>query len=233
MLYGTSKRLSNETPVSVTLNGSELETVEQYKYLGLLFDQTLSWEKHAEVMHSKISKRIGVFRRVRSYLDRKTAEMMYNALILPLFDYCDIVVGNGNYGIITRLQKLQNRGGRAILGWNRFTHSIDILNELKWLSIEERVKLHTGVMMYKCHRRECPRYLYESVSYSQNREGAITRGAAAELPTPNAFTLVSGQKSFTYQGPKIVLSLDFNILECQSLNVFKTKMTHYLVNTRM
>ncbi len=36
--------------------------------------------------------------------------MMYDALILPLFDYCNIVIGNGKSGILTRLQRLQNRG---------------------------------------------------------------------------------------------------------------------------
>ncbi len=80
-----------------------------------------------------------MFRRVREYLDKNTATMMYNALILPLFDYCNIVIGNGNSGILTRLQRLQNRGGRIILGWTRYSHSSDILRELKWLSIRERI----------------------------------------------------------------------------------------------
>ncbi len=90
------------------LNGTELEQVHQYKYFGLLFDPTLKWETHTKVLCHKISKR-GVFRRVRGYLDRRVSGMLYNALLLPFYDYCNVVVGNGKSGILTRPHRLQNR----------------------------------------------------------------------------------------------------------------------------
>ncbi len=68
-----------------------------------------------------------VSRRVRGYLDRRASSMMYNALILLVFDYCNVVVGNGKTGILTGLQRLQNRGRHIILGWNKYSHSSDIL----------------------------------------------------------------------------------------------------------
>ncbi len=57
MFYGTHKRLIDISPeMSVMLNGTELEQVQQYKYVGLLFDPALTWEKHAEIVCHKISK---------------------------------------------------------------------------------------------------------------------------------------------------------------------------------
>ncbi len=126
----------------------KLEQVQQYKN-----DSALTWEKHAEVVYVKISKRLGVFRRVRGYSDRRVASMMYNTLILSLFDYNNAVVGNRKSGIPTRLQRLQNRGC-IILGWNRYSHRLDIIRELRWLSIVVRVKLHIGVMVFECHQKE-------------------------------------------------------------------------------
>ncbi len=56
MLYGTHKRLNISPKMSVMLNGTELEQVQQYKYLGLLFDPALKWEKHSKILCHKISK---------------------------------------------------------------------------------------------------------------------------------------------------------------------------------
>jgi hypothetical protein len=207
--------------------------VYQYKYLGLLFDPALTLDKHAEVLCGKLAQRIGVLRRVRSYLDLRVATMMYNALILPVFDYCNIVVGKGSSSNLGRLQRLQNRGGRVLLQWNRYTHSIDILNALKWLSVEERVKLNTAVMMYKCEKKECPKYLYDSIQYNIARNSCNTRGSSVQKTVPSAYKLVCGQKSFTYQGPKLVLALNFNVSDCQSVNVSKSRMTQFLVTARM
>jgi hypothetical protein len=41
------------------------------------------------------------------------------------------------------MQKLQNRGMRAILQCDRLTHRIDMLDELKWLSVEQIVNFKT------------------------------------------------------------------------------------------
>jgi len=35
---------------------------------------------------------------------------MYNALVMPYFNYCGAVMGNINKGLADKLQKLQNTG---------------------------------------------------------------------------------------------------------------------------
>ncbi len=54
MLYGTHKRLNISPKMNVMLNGTKLEQVQQYKYLGLLFDRAPTLEKHAEIVCHKI-----------------------------------------------------------------------------------------------------------------------------------------------------------------------------------
>ena len=39
---------------------------------------------------------------------------MYNALVMPYFNYCSPVWGNINKGLSDKLQKLQNRAARII-----------------------------------------------------------------------------------------------------------------------
>ena len=60
-----------------------LELVENFKYLGVLLDQTLSWKDHIDYIGSKISSRLGVLRRARKVLPKATCLLLYNTLILP------------------------------------------------------------------------------------------------------------------------------------------------------
>ncbi len=112
--------------------------------------------------------------------------MVYNTLILPLFEYCNVVVGHGKSAILTRPQRLQNRGC-IILGWNRYSDSLDIFRELKWLSIEERVNFHTGLMMFKCYQKSAQN-IYISPSNTQRRDKG-TALVGPSLGTPYHLTI--------------------------------------------
>ncbi len=129
--------------------------------------------------------------------------------------------------------KSYKMAGHIMLGWNRYSHSLDILRELNWLSIAERVKFHTGVMMIKYHQKQCPKYLYESIQYLEDRQCYSTRATVIGLPLPSNRKLVCGQKSFSYQAHHVVRSFDFNMYECHNLNVFKVQLNQYLVNVRV
>ena len=67
---------------------------EKFKYLGVLFDQQLSWDDHVNYLFSNISKRIGVICRVKYYLPSKTVNMLAQALVFPHFGYCSSVWSN-------------------------------------------------------------------------------------------------------------------------------------------
>ena len=66
-------------------------------------------------MCKKIACHLGIFERVSSMLNIDTAKLLYNSLVLPHFDYCNVTVHNSHIKLQDRLQKLQNRGARIIM----------------------------------------------------------------------------------------------------------------------
>jgi hypothetical protein len=66
-----------------------LTLVDTFKYLGITLDQSLSWKDHVSslALGKKISSRLGMLRRARKALPKHTCLTLYNAMILPLFDY--------------------------------------------------------------------------------------------------------------------------------------------------
>ena len=43
MLFGTSQRLAKVDQFSVSVNGSAIKCVTEFNYLGVIFDEHLSW----------------------------------------------------------------------------------------------------------------------------------------------------------------------------------------------
>ena len=75
---------------------------------------------------------------MKNLVPKTTLTKVYNAIILPHFDYCSLVWDN-DY-LIDKLQKLQNRAARVITGKTYETRSLDVLKELDWQPLKERFK---------------------------------------------------------------------------------------------
>ena len=58
---------------------------------------------------------------------------MYNALVMPYFNYCGVAWGNINKGLPDKLQKLQNKAARILTFSNYDVRSSVLLDELNWL----------------------------------------------------------------------------------------------------
>ena len=65
--------------------------VDHTKSLGLTIDAQLSWSKHVDEICKKVSSATGALKRARPFIPTDVAVHIYNALILPHFDYCSPV----------------------------------------------------------------------------------------------------------------------------------------------
>lgn len=88
MLIGTHQRLAPVSDFTVHGNGRVLERVGKFKYIGVVLDQNLSWKEHVEYIGKNISSRLGMLCKARKVLPRNACMTLYNAIVLPLFDYC-------------------------------------------------------------------------------------------------------------------------------------------------
>ena len=67
-----------------------INSLRENKYLGMLIDKKLNFRQHADKLLVNISKRIGVLGRIRNNLTVDAANKVYQSLILPVMDYCDV-----------------------------------------------------------------------------------------------------------------------------------------------
>ena len=88
MLFGTASRLSAVNSFSITLNNNVIKRVFHFTYLGIVFDDRLSWNEQIKYLISKAGKRVGMLGRLRRSLTRESANVVYYSLIRPILEYC-------------------------------------------------------------------------------------------------------------------------------------------------
>ena len=118
MLFATQQKLgrSNER-LQVYIKNDLLENVDCFKYLGIWLDRSLTWSANTDKLVSKVNKRVGLLRRVRNVLPQRSLNLLYKSLIVPNFDYCDVVWGNACKTFLSKLDKLQNAAGKSFLAF--------------------------------------------------------------------------------------------------------------------
>ena len=149
----------------IEIDGKSIKKVEEAKSLDLFIDEHLSWTKHIEEISTKISSAMGALKRIRPFISESTALQIYQALILPHFDYCSPVWDELNVTLSDKLQKLQNRAARVITRSSYDTSASILLNRLNWdVNLSTRRKKLKATLMFKIIKGLSPAYLQDLLS---------------------------------------------------------------------
>ena len=82
------KKGPSSTPSTLKLNNSILEEVEQFKYLGVMLCQNLSWSPHISAICAKARKILGLLcRRLYNHSWDDCIKQLYLSLVRPHLDY--------------------------------------------------------------------------------------------------------------------------------------------------
>ena len=154
MIIGSRQRLNAPCEeIDISIDDRTIKRVDHTKSLGLTIDAQLSWSKHVDEISKKVSSAIGALKRVRPFIPTDVAVQIYNALILPHFDYCSPVWDGLSGCLSDKLQKLQNRSARVITQSPFDTSSNLLLTMLKWekLSVLTAVCITYHLKLTKIH----------------------------------------------------------------------------------
>ena len=118
-IFGTSARCKSLQNIIINHAGVPLEYKYVAKYLGMKLDPELKFNAHADYIRSKTISKIELLGRIRNNINQSTATMLYKTLILPIFDYGDIIYDCLCQKDAVTLQRLQNMSLKTILKANK------------------------------------------------------------------------------------------------------------------
>ena len=123
MLIGSQFKLSQiNNDFTVKVNNTPLERVIKHKSLGVQIDESLNWRPHIHTISKKISAGIAILRRVSHFIPFDTRVNMYNALVMPYFNYCGAVWGNINKGTSRQTSKA---APKTVNVWDSLSYPIE------------------------------------------------------------------------------------------------------------
>ena len=111
-------------------------------------------------MSKKISSHLWLSSKIRTYLNVQHRLLYYNVYIKSHIEYCCVVWGNSCNFNAFKIEKLQRRACKLILG-NGYTTLDAACKQLRILSFEETVFIHKAKVMYKIANNAAPIYLTE------------------------------------------------------------------------
>lgn len=226
MLIGSRQRLRT-LAVSPTLSIDDtlIRQVNTTKSLGVFIDDKLNWNSHIEKLIKKIASGIGAIKRVRHLVPQVTLHHIYQSLVQPHFDYCNIVWGNSGVTLQEKLQKLQNRAARVLTFSDYDTDVNHLLETLGWVSLIRQQQFQRATMVFKSLHGLAPGYLcnnFETRKISYNLRNSDNK-LNVPIPRTNYY-----KNSFIYSGAMLWNSLPYEVRQTECLGQFKSLLKHVL-----
>ena len=148
MVFGSRSRVKKSKNAKIYLNGEILQRVPTFKYLGFTLDPTLTYNHHISSVLKTVLHKMVLLSKLKRYLNNNVALLIYKSMILPYFDYADVIYHKSNSGDLSKLQRLQNRCIRVCMGYDRYI-STDRAHKVTGSPfLEDRSNAHTLNFMF-------------------------------------------------------------------------------------
>jgi len=150
MVIGSHQRTHHSgRTLNLFFNDIALRHVSTVKYLGVYIDQHLIWKCHVEYVLRRVRGKLYSINRLRPLTDN-VMKILYQAHILPIIDYCDVVWVPTNSCHLKRLER-------------EYVHScfVSSIDTVFKLTLTERRRFHTAIKIHKILTRRSPSYLLD------------------------------------------------------------------------
>ena len=111
-------------PLSLTINGTSLAFVDEFKYLGIIFDRHLTYKQHIEYLIIKCMKRLNLLKLLSGTYwgaGKETLWTMYRTQIRSLLEFGMPAYFFASKYLLDKLQIVQNQALRICCGAMRST----------------------------------------------------------------------------------------------------------------
>ena len=185
---------------NITVNNIHISRVASAKYLGIYFDECLSWKFHVNHVCKSLLKFFGIFNHIKHFITKDIARQLYFAFIYSRISYGLEVYGNCSKNLIEKIQRIQNKLLKILTLQHFRTPTNEVHSSLNILKVKDIQSVNIICFVRNCLLKKCPENFY---SYYQYRN----------TPYPNRSRRLNIQRTKSLLG-----SLSIQILGAQKWN---------------
>ena len=228
MIFRSAQR-KVQHKIELKINNQLIDCVGRTKFFGILLDCKLTWSEHIRCISTKVAKGIGILRKARTIVNKKTLLTLYNSLIYPYLNYCIEVWGSANATHLNPLFILQKRAVRLIYCTSYLAHTSPIFKELQLLTLENIYLYKIAFFMYKLnsHNNYLPEFIINMFTANRDTHYHDTRSIGL-LRIPFV-KLDIARRSFRFMGVKVWNNITTQIKTNVPCGLFKRSCKQYLL----
>ena len=147
--------------------------------------------------------------------------MLVHSIIGSRLDYCNSLLYGIDKNVLDKYQKVQNAAARLVSKRRKSEPVRDVLINLHWLRVEERITFKLLVLIFKCMHDMAPVCLQELIN---------VRDCSKSLLVYSKLNSHYARRSFTYMAPKLWNNLPDKIRLIDNLSGFKSQTKYLLFN---
>ena len=214
----------------ITRTGVEIGEVQKLKDLGVIMQNTATFESEIEYTRLKSVKLAGWVLRVFRTRDKVAMLTLYKTMVLPNLEYCCQLWSPLAMGMIRKLEAVQRSFTARIYGvssldyWSR-------LKSLKLYSLERRRERYLIIYVFKIIHKLVPNYKMQRYSIKTcitNRRGRLCIIPPLNMQT-SAKIRTMIETSFAVRGPKLFNSITDDLRNYNGTVLsFKNKLDKFL-----
>ena len=148
---GKQQLPENISPLIRVHNNDPLAENQTYKYLGILLDENLTFNKHIDYLCKKLNRALFCMRRIKNTLNTKSLRTLYFTLFHSHLLYCIKIFSCTKQSNITRIILLQKKAIRLISKANYRDHTAPLFHLHNILPFDKILTMHRMTFMHSIH----------------------------------------------------------------------------------
>ena len=213
----------------MSIDDSIILRENKVKYLGLIIDETLSWQDHIDYIIASLSKFYGIFNKIKHMVPKKHKLTIYNAYVLSKIRYGIEIYGSVNKTQNKKLQVVSNKLLKILFCMSPL-HSTNQLHQgLDILQVIDVYKASVLKFVSLCLRKiSLPMFK----DYYQSRRNMHDRNLRDfnVLHVPEGYSAMA-LSSTKIQGAKLWNNLPLDIRKLDDVTHFKKALHRHFVES--
>ena len=183
------------------------------------------WYSQMNTICKSINFHIRNIWRIRRFITSEACHHIVRGLVLSRLDYANSLLFGAHEADLTRLQCLKNKAAWLVMSCGCDQSSTDLLTELHWLPVKQRIIYKLMLYIYKALNDMAPCYIsamihLQNTDHAEYRQRLRSSSNQTRLIVSRSFKR-AGDMRFTIAAVRLWNDLPVYLCESQSLPMFK------------
>ena len=215
----------------ITINNKVIKRETVVRNLGILFDESLSWDSEINKCISNGYFKLKQAYRFKNFLSKNSKILIVKSYLLSQFNYSSIILQNLTKEQIHRIQLFQNTCVRFILNLRKYDHISSAYTSLGFLKMEHLRDIQALTLMHKIINDKAPKYLSDKIVFQGDYHTHQTR-YRDDIRCSKFKTNFGRNCFFNNIGKKYnETTRTLNLAKSMSIGSFKLKLKNHLLNS--